>query len=238
MNTLHYLVEWALAMVEHWEVLVFSGVLGIGLELSKRFRDWEPSKKIFGAIVTLGLLISIFLAWKDEREKYEKEVLKHMPQLEVTLNQTIAGLSPQLLPNESLVIFIGSVSNSGEMPSVVRNWKLHVHLTDDPNEPQANLLGSDAKQFVATNPVGEVEQFSWEKGYLPELTANEPITQGANRVGFVAFRVLNVAPEKIKKKGNSFELCIEDVIHKTRCGDRQVFTDSQGHPIYVPGLPR
>ena len=56
-------------MIEHWHGYVSGGSIAFGLELIKKFRDWEPSKKVFAGVVVIGLLGSMFSAWREEHSK-------------------------------------------------------------------------------------------------------------------------------------------------------------------------
>lgn len=63
--------QWLVALLEHWHGWVSGGVLAFALELGDRLWDWKPSKKIFAVILGLGLLWSVFAAWRDEHRNSE-----------------------------------------------------------------------------------------------------------------------------------------------------------------------
>jgi hypothetical protein len=72
MELLRNILDWAMAVIEHWHGYVTGSTLAFGLELIKKFRDWEPSKKVFAAVVVFGLVCSMFSAWQDEHNKVQQ----------------------------------------------------------------------------------------------------------------------------------------------------------------------
>ena len=236
MEFLHYLGEWTMAVIEHWEGYVSGGIVGLGLEFSKRFRDWEPSKKVFAGIVALGFLASIFSAWKDERVKYEAEAEKRKAHLEFNYAQLITSAFPfpQYQDNTAITI-IGTISNNGLLPSFVRGWTLKVRLPNEFYDREAYLIGTNAKIAIFG---GGVEQLSWEKAYLPEITAaGHSISGGDGRSGFLLFRFPVSFNPVMKGPGIRYHLCYEDVNQITSCKD-MTSTGIQGQPLYFPGIPR
>jgi hypothetical protein len=63
--------EWLLAVTEHWHGWVSGGVLAFGLEIGEKLWKWEISKRAFAIILGVGLLWSVFAAWRDEHHNTE-----------------------------------------------------------------------------------------------------------------------------------------------------------------------
>ncbi len=61
--------EWVVAVVEHWEGYVSGGVIAFALEVGERLREWKVPKKVYLLILALGLIGSLFAAWRDEHLK-------------------------------------------------------------------------------------------------------------------------------------------------------------------------
>jgi hypothetical protein len=71
MEQLHGFPEWVVAVIEHWHGWVSGGVLAFGLEVGDKLWDWKIGKRTFAIILGVGLLWSVFAAWRDEHRNTE-----------------------------------------------------------------------------------------------------------------------------------------------------------------------
>jgi hypothetical protein len=71
MEYLHKFPEWMVAVFEHWHGWLSGGLLAFVLELGEKLWDWKPPKRAFVVILGIGLLWSVFAAWRDENHNTE-----------------------------------------------------------------------------------------------------------------------------------------------------------------------
>ncbi|HUL34533.1 MAG TPA: hypothetical protein VL128_11655 [Candidatus Eisenbacteria bacterium] len=188
MEFLHEFFEWVVAVFEHWEGYVFGGVVGVGLELFKRFRDWEPNKKVFSVIVSIGFLFSIFSAWKDQREsaqKYQHEFEQlAVPQFELvpgTLLVTTTTL--HFVENDkseseekyTLVLLPMTIFNRGAQ-SVIRGWNLDIRMTNG-NELKGSARVPQVPEIDFKGPDGHSIRINSAESLFIKGSAN-PIAMG------------------------------------------------------------
>ena len=72
MGYLHSFSGWVAAVLEHWHGWVSGGVLAFGLEIVEKVWEWKIPKKAFLLILAVGLLWSVFAAWRDENHNSEE----------------------------------------------------------------------------------------------------------------------------------------------------------------------
>jgi len=227
MDILHYIGEWITAVFEHWEGYVSGGVIGFSLELWKRFRDWEPSKKVFGALVILGLLFSIFSAWKDERVKYEQEAKKEEPLLIVTVFDMVRGQVIGDPKFHSSMLLRMEIKDSGA-PSVAGNWTLVIDA-----QPQADCERMRIPETLELprNDNGPPYVFHASEA-LYEKVETEPIPRGGARRGIIFFHCA-LSPELLLRA--SGKLRVQDV-NGTWWEGEFIHGSLQEHQPYYPGI--
>jgi hypothetical protein len=174
--------------------------------------------------------------WTTEHRKYLSEWALHNPDLKMTYKQVYAGGKCPQLGWDPAVVIIAEISNAGLMPSIVKNWKLTVHLVGEGKQRQGILIGSNAKYIVMTDELGNIEKASWEKSYLPELTASDAIEPGHSKVGFIVFRLPGAASGPLGHQGTSIDLIFEDVTGKPY-ENPYILSGVPGKPTYIPGMP-
>jgi len=80
MEILRDMWDWVIAVLEHWHGWVSGSLLAFFFELGDKIWEWKPSKKLLFTFVLLGLLWSIFSAWRDEhRLRLSAETQKAIP---------------------------------------------------------------------------------------------------------------------------------------------------------------
>jgi hypothetical protein len=175
----HAFLEWMIAVTEHWHGYVSGTILAFVLELIKRFRDWEPSKRVFAGIVAAGLVCSMFSTWHEEYKKTH-------PGFNLQIEGLAVGPSPYINGEAEVFLWASLINRSN--PSIADYWKLTViHGKDapvygkprqlDPKEP-LNMY-SNGKAVVTIDP-GDA---------LYAKTMKEPIATGMKEVGVLWFDV-------------------------------------------------
>lgn len=64
-----YLGRWIAAVLKHWAGWVVGTGVSVILLIGQEFWEWQPSRWQFILILSLGLLWSMFAAWRDEHEE-------------------------------------------------------------------------------------------------------------------------------------------------------------------------
>jgi hypothetical protein len=112
------------------------------------------------------------------------------------------------------IIVVGEVSNSGEMPSIARNWQLTVKMKGERKVRSTNLIAPGRKTLQIGPPSQGFPELSF-RDYLPEITATEAIPSGSNKVGFIVFAVDDLSGDQLLAAGNRLTLSFEDVEEKS-----------------------
>ncbi len=71
MGYVHGFGEWIAAVLEHWHGWVSGSVIAFALEIGEKVWKFEVPRKLFIWILGLGLLWSVFAAWRDEHMNTE-----------------------------------------------------------------------------------------------------------------------------------------------------------------------
>jgi len=71
MEQLHGFPEWVVAVIEHWHGWLSGGILAFVLEIGEKLWEWKPKKRVLAIIIGIGLLWSVFAAWRDEHRNTE-----------------------------------------------------------------------------------------------------------------------------------------------------------------------
>ncbi|MGI0085605.1 MAG: hypothetical protein ACREBQ_11030 [Nitrososphaerales archaeon] len=122
-------------MLEHWHGYIGGGVLGfcfeLSIKISKKLREWQPSKKILASIFVGGLLFSCFAAWQEqyqeaiEAEKKLEELTKAHLDAEIVMN------AADETPTEKTLVYVWmGISNRIGPPSGVWRWIMRLSLND------------------------------------------------------------------------------------------------------------
>lgn len=245
METFHNVWEWVNAVIHNWHGYVSGGALAFGLELVKKFREWEPSKKVFAGIVAFGLFASCFSAWQEKSEEVEKT------KREVTaLNKQLEQLSQPKFEIEVASAAIGegyevehgqrenfadlyvqvSVLNHGA-PSVINGCKVILHLLDgselesipfEPRKASIHVQGPRGLDLLPTSPS------------LLKVWSNTPIPTGGRGIGYVLFKFPSGTKKRFEGPGGKFIIKIRDVNGNIYTSET-AWTGS--HPKEVTSLP-
>ena len=61
-------LEWLLALVHHWELIVVTGAIPFAIDLLDRVFEWKMPKRMYIVFLAAGLFLAMFAAWRDEHE--------------------------------------------------------------------------------------------------------------------------------------------------------------------------
>jgi len=191
--------------------------------------DAVPSSLIWGLIV-VALLLAFFKAWRSEYRKAQAAEARlkelSLPALKAQILQV--AISDQVQGNEDQAVWfilLVSVSNVGA-PSICKHYGLEVTTLDgNAFHPASVFLARD------TNLRAQDTEIRLSKeDYLPQKTATNPIVNGAEEHGFVAFRLSTVAKSVVCQTGTTLSLSCEDIRGTVITCSRQVT------PPDAPGL--
>lgn len=214
-----------------------SGLVSVALTFWEKIHN-STGKYVLYAVAVMCVFLSAFQAWQDEHRALLAEQEKHKPNLAVDFGWISTGtISPD--PNSgTLVLVTGNITNSGEMPSIVRRWYLEITL---PNKKalqgiplgyeackRLHLLSPNFQSFPGTN-------LDVEKDYWPDITARNAIGEGSGVPGFVVFRVPGLFPSDAYSPAK-LTLCHEDVLYRKNCESTTSSGGSARSPGLIPGM--
>lgn len=229
MEVLHAFSEWVIAVLEHWHGYVSGTVLAFGLELIKKFREWEPSKRVFAAIVAVGLILSMFATWHEEYEKTH-------PGLKLSLDEW--GFADSVGDNngKSLInsygtpsIIIATVRNLGAQ-SIADDWSLHISLPGKTEVIEARLMDFDLPNQPPIHIEGDTIPLS-KILYKQTMT---PIVTGDKKRGLLGFFVEGIAKKELAQKGTKITLTCHDVAgNKITSPTVELTGNNEGHRHFI-----
>ncbi len=92
-----HVLDFALSVAHHWEILVAGTVLSAAVAVWERYHKKPIAGWLFRSVIVASLVIAFFLAWQDERLKVEH----------FTTNRTL------LTPKELVAVFVGRTTGQG-----------------------------------------------------------------------------------------------------------------------------
>jgi hypothetical protein len=148
-----------------------------------------------------------------------------------------AGTTP-LKRNDAIITVEGTVTNLGEMASVVRNWGLTVQMAGEAKpRPLLWAMSVNNIENITLNTPQGAQRFSLAKSYLPDITATDPITQGGAKVGIVMFDFANMTAAQLHDRRNKFTISFEDVKGEKYSKECTLNAEDTA-PLILPGVPR
>ncbi len=77
MKILTDITDWMWAVIKEWVPWVGGSGLVVVIDYGHKLEFWpEPNRRIYGGILALGFVVSMFLAWRKERETVTAKVTK------------------------------------------------------------------------------------------------------------------------------------------------------------------
>jgi hypothetical protein len=230
MEFLHDLLEWFMAVIEHWHGYVSGTALAFGLELIKKFRDWEPSKKIFTGIVALGLIGSLFSAWRDE---HAKVIQLGSPNLKIEIITLMTGPKPP----GSHVGLILKLTNLGS-PSSVRteSWKL-LAITRSGTH-QGILLGITTDEPYENCQTGTGMGFRFTREDEIFEKSSRVIERYGQETGVILFNLPFLTDiQQLNDPATKFEISVEDAArHKFTIEESMKSLMARTAPAFLSGI--
>jgi hypothetical protein len=176
---------------------------------------------LFWRCIFVTFIISSVWLWADEHSKLLEEHKRHNVQLEFTFS-TLATASRTVDPNSDVIVTVGgSITNAGEMPSIVRNWTLDAEFPDGNHIVPKMMLFSSNINIIG----GETTQHTWgntfnlARDYLPDTALHSPIQSGGAQSGIIMFTAPGVPASVFNSVIVKYKLCYEDINHRTSCAN-------------------
>jgi hypothetical protein len=176
-----------------------------------------------------------FQAWRDEHRILAAEQTKHNPRLEFAFNWINAGTETDDPHSATVIMITGTLTNIGEMPSVVLSWTLDAQFPDGTHVSLTPMLfGSTHNVQSMTSQHNLGIKFNLAQDYLPDIAMRTPVAQGGGMPGFIMFKILSVPASRFAVGGIRYTLCYEDVVHQHPC---DWWIAPPGADIPIPPFP-
>jgi hypothetical protein len=200
-------------------VTLMSGIFSLFREVVlMRHPEKVGHAHLFWRCLFITYIICSFWLWCGEHSLLLAEHKKHEAQLDFTFHgEGTASVTTD--PNSSVIFFIaGTIANSGEMPSIVRDWTLDIDLPDGTRISPKLMLFSNKFADVSGETAQHMsgDKFDLARDYLPDIASRTAVTSGAGLPGFIMFTE-NLPASRFNGVVLNYMLCYEDINHHRSC---------------------
>ncbi len=191
--------------------------------LDKFVKKWRLRPRVYVLIFVVGFLfMAFFSAWRERlnaARKANEDNASLRTQLETALQQSepkldghiYAAWLSELDENSVEVLLLLTVRNQGA-PSIARGWHLAVVALGMTQPSYGQLTHyAGAKGMVFYEPACNCDYILEQKAALYLRVQEDPIPTGAERSGYVTFKLPGLRKQMIDKQGTKFSLSFYDV---------------------------
>jgi hypothetical protein len=146
--------QWLLAVMDHWELIVGSGVVAFVLDLIEKLFGWKMPRKHYAIFVGVGLVMAMFSAWNDEhkavetakaaQQAAETKLKTQQPKLEGVIEQTIYG--EKSTTHTGMAFLEVEVKNTGGSPSIAEGYLSEIKCGETIHQARLDMV-PDAPQL-------------------------------------------------------------------------------------------
>lgn len=222
------------------------GIITVLLALWERHRKQIISSKWYAAILAFFVLLSMFLAWRDERQKVETvkrdlDSVRHeleaksKPELQGEIQILNWGLFHRAEEDSPIITAFMTIKNLGA-PSAVEKWAMFIDFPD--GKSVRGVAAGFSHDTIMTLKDGSPRVLR-AADRLDEKLASNPIPQGGRAPGFIMFVFEGFTRGDLKGKGNKLRVEYSDVTGRryTIVWDMARLADLPMRPGTSPNLP-
>jgi hypothetical protein len=167
--------RWVLAVLGKWYGWLPSSAIAAGVGYGQAMSVWHAGPRVYGTILGLGFIVSLFEAWRIQYRKAGSR--------EPFFRFEIAGSTQKLDGQNTIVLLVMRIVNTGA-PSAVVGWRTCYKAYDQQGDAQTVFFPKELKFQIGNT----IQVFKSSDAI--NFRTNDPIPTG----GFVAGRLPIIIP--------------------------------------------
>ncbi len=238
-----YIKDFFTALIKDWVALMSGAASVLFTVWSIAFEPRsETLKVVLWWLAVAGIVVAFYRIWASERKALiEEREKKFLPELNGKFHPLFVGafsgdLNGSPIMGTTLTVFL-EIFNAGNMPSIIKDWKLLVEISGNPLEAVPVLFDNTLSLGMVNEPALVLDNAD----RIDNKLAETPIPIGGQARGFLMYMLRGHNRDDIDVAGNKARLQYSDVKGRQyeivqELGKDQTPTLPPDTSPYFPGL--